>query len=154
EPLRQIREDRTVVIAVGGDDEAAPGPRLQIVFAHQSPDLLVVHDYALLAQRGADAAIPVSLELVANREHCLDNRSIVDRPLRPIIVGRARHPHQPASCRDGDAAGPVTTAVVPLLGGGALFRAPFRDSSSRACLPTSRSRAAIRASYSWIRSAA
>lgn len=53
------------MIAVGGGDEAAPGPRLQIVFAHQSPDLLVVHDHALLAQRYGDAAIPVSLELVA-----------------------------------------------------------------------------------------
>jgi hypothetical protein len=42
--------------------------------------------------------------------------------------------------------------IILSLLGGALFRVPFRDSSSRACLPTSRSKAAIRASYSWIRS--
>lgn len=42
---------------------------------------------------------------------------------------------------------------APITGHGGS-RGPFRNSSSRACLPTNRSRAAIRASYSWIRSAA
>jgi hypothetical protein len=87
-------------------------------------------------------------------EHRLDDRSVVDRLLWAIIVGRSSDTHQPASFGDGDAAGPVMTDVVPLLGRGAFLRAPFRNSSSRACLPTSRSSAAIWASYSWIRSAA
>ncbi|MER9312683.1 hypothetical protein NKI51_25805 [Mesorhizobium australicum] len=43
-------------------------------------------------------------------------------------------------------AGPVITDIVPLLGRGALFRAPFRNSISKACRPTSRSSAAIRGS--------
>jgi hypothetical protein len=87
-----------------------------------------------------------SLRHPPDREHRLNDHGVVDRPLR--LIGRARHSHQPASFGDGEATGPMTTDVVPLLGGGALFRAPFRNSSSRACLPTSRSRAAIRASYS------
>ena len=41
-----------------------------------------------------------------------------------------------------------------LLVRAALADAPLRNSSSRACLPTSRSSAAIRASCAWIRSAA
>ena len=44
------------------------------------------------------------------------------------------------------------TDVVAILGRGALFTAPFRNSSSSACLPTSRSSAAIRASYCCSRS--
>ena len=47
---------------------------------------------------------------------------------------------------DGEAAGPVMTDVLALLGRGALFRAPFRNSISRACRPTRRSSAAIFAS--------
>jgi hypothetical protein len=35
--------------------------------------------------------------------------------------------------------GPVITDVLALLGRGALFRAPFRNSISRACRPTMRS---------------
>ena len=38
--------------------------------------------------------------------------------------------------------------VLALLGRGTLFSAPFRNSISRACLPTMRSSAAIIASYS------
>ena len=55
---------------------------------------------------------------------------------------------------NGDGAGPVTTEVVALLGRGACFKAPFSSSISSAWRPTIRSRAAILASYSWIRSAA
>ena len=50
--------------------------------------------------------------------------------------------------------GPVTTEVIALLGRGACFKAPFSSSISSAWRPTIRSRAAILASYSWIRSAA
>jgi hypothetical protein len=53
-----------------------------------------------------------------------------------------------------DATGPVTIEVVPLLGRGACFKAPFSSSISSACRPTIRSRAAILASYSCSRSAA
>jgi hypothetical protein len=46
------------------------------------------------------------------------------------------------------------TDVLALLAWGALLRAPFRNSNSNACLPTSLSNAAIRASYCWSKSAA
>ena len=45
------------------------------------------------------------------------------------------------------------TDVFTLLGRGAFFRAPFRNSISSAWRPTMRSNAAILASYSWSRSA-
>jgi hypothetical protein len=68
-------------------------------------------------------------------------------------AGGARDAHQPASLRDGEPAGPAITDVGAFLGDGPLRRAPFRNSNSKACLPTRRSSAAIRASYAWIRSA-
>jgi hypothetical protein len=80
------------MIAVGGGYEAPPDPRLQFMLAHQPPDLLMVRDDALLAQRGADAAIAVKLERVADREHTLHERGVVGRHLRAVIVGRARDP--------------------------------------------------------------
>jgi hypothetical protein len=46
------------------------------------------------------------------------------------------------------------TDVFTLLGSGAFFRTPFRNSISSACRPTMRSNATILASYSWSRSAA
>ncbi len=48
----------------------------------------------------------------------------------------------------------MTTEVLALFGRGACFKAPFSSSISNTCRPTSRSRAAILASYSCIRSAA
>ena len=50
--------------------------------------------------------------------------------------------------------GPVMTDVVAARGRGAFFSAPFINSISSAWRPTIRSRAAIFASYSWMRSAA
>jgi hypothetical protein len=44
--------------------------------------------------------------------------------------------------------GPVMTDVIALLGRGAFFSPPFRNSISGACLPIMRSSAAILASYS------
>jgi hypothetical protein len=44
--------------------------------------------------------------------------------------------------------GSVYSDVLALLGRGTLFSAPFRNSISRACLPTMRSTAAIFVSYS------
>src|SRR5690606_31040740 len=140
--------------AVGRGDEATPDLRLQPVFAHQAADLLMVYDEALLPKRRANTAVAVELEVVTDRKHGFHDRGVVGMPVGQVVVGRARQTHQPASLGDGEAAGPVTTDILPLFGGCALFRAPFRNSSSRACLPTSRSRAAMRASYSCRRLAA
>src|SRR5882724_7086547 len=150
----QVREDRAVMVTVGGGHEATPVLRLQTVLAHEAADLLVVRDDALLPQGGLDTAPSIGFELVAGRSDRLDERSIIDRPRRSIVIGRACDPHQPASFGDGQTGGPAITDVGALLGRGALRNAPFRNSSSSACLPTSRSRAAILASHSWIMSAA
>lgn len=133
-------------IAIGGGDIAPAPPRLKAMFAHQAPDFLVVHDKPAVPQRCLHPAAAIGLETVGDRRHRLDERRVVDADGRPVIIGRARDPHQPAPFCDGDAAGPVTTDVVALLGRGPCFRAPFRNSISRACLPTSRSSAAMRAS--------
>jgi hypothetical protein len=51
----------------------------------------------------------------------------------------ARQAHQMASLGDGETTmGPVMTDVIALLGRGAFFSAPFRNSISSACLPTFR----------------
>ena len=76
---REVREDRAVMIAVGGGNEAPPDPRLQIMLPHQAADLLMVHDNALLAQGCADTAVAVELELVADREHGFHNCGVVGR---------------------------------------------------------------------------
>ena len=76
------------------------------------------------------------------------------RGRRIVVEGRASDPHQPASFCDAEARGPTIDGRSRVFRRGALFRAPFRNSSSNACLPTRRSSAAIRASYCWSRSAA
>jgi hypothetical protein len=90
-------------------------------------------------------ALTTTAELVGDPKHRLDQRGIAHRPRRLVIVRRAREAHQPTSLRDGEAGGPLTTEVGPLLGRGAFLSAPFGKSSSSACWPTSRSSAAIRA---------
>ena len=60
-------------------------------------------------------------------------------------LGRACDPHQPSFC-DAEARGRTMTDVFALFGRGVFLTAPLTNSSSSACLPTSRSSAAIRAS--------
>src|SRR5579864_3751978 len=124
------------------------------MLSHQSAKLLAVDDYALVAKRRPHTAIAVALEFVADRTDPDDNVARRERNQRSVIEGGAWQAHQLASPADGDATGPVTTEMVALLGRGACFKAPFNSSISSACRPTIRSRAAIFASYSWIRSAA
>ena len=81
-------------------------------------------------------------------------RTAVDKISCGVVIGPAGEPYQPASFDDGYAGGPAITDVGALVRRGAFFSAPFRNSSSSACLPTSRSRAAIRALYCLTRSAA
>src|SRR5665647_2516175 len=73
----QVGEDRAIVIAVGRRDVTAPALGLQVVLAHQSADLLVVDDDAMMAEFGTDAPVAVSLELVADRPHAADNLGVV-----------------------------------------------------------------------------
>src|ERR1700722_20263127 len=146
--------DRLVMVAVGRGDIAATPARLKVVFAHQPADLLMIDDHASVLQFGANAPPAVELELVADRSDRLDYRGVIKRGGRFVVEGRAGDSHQPTSFCDAETRGPTTTDVVALFDRGALFAAPFRNSSSNACLPTRRSSAAIRASYCWSRSAA
>ena len=134
------------MIAIGRGDVAPAPTWLKIMLAHQASDFLVIDDEAAVPQRCLHPAVAIGLETIGDCRHRLDERCVVDAGGRLVVIGRARDPHQPASFGDGDAAGPVTTDVVALLGRGPCFRAPFRNSISRACLPTSRSSAAMRAS--------
>ena len=90
------------------------------------------------------------LDRLLDRVHGLDQGGVVGRSLGGVVTGGARHPHRSVSLGDGEACGPVTTDMGALPGRRPCRCAPFRNSSSRACLPTKRSRAAMRASYSWI----
>lgn len=134
------------MVAVGRGDVPPAAPWLQIMLTHEVADLLVVHHHAPLPERGPDPAPAIGLEFVADRGHDLDQGGVADLAPRCVVVGGARDPHQLASPRDREAGGPATADVVPFLGGAPERTAPFRNSSSSACLPTSRSRAAIRAS--------
>src|SRR6266702_2648273 len=84
-----------------------------------------------------------------------DEPSLLDRlPLGLIVVGRPCEFHQPASFGNRETTGPAMTDILALLGRRACRDAPFKNSFSSASLPTSRSSAAIRASYSASMSAA
>src|ERR1700712_1377810 len=142
------------MIAVGRDHVASPPLWLQIVLAHQAAQLFPVHNHALVTQRRTDPTVAIALELVADRADPGQNALSIQRGCRDVVKSRPRQPHQLAPPGHGKAAGPVTTEVLALLGRGKCLKAPFSSSSSSACRPTIRSRAAILASYSWIRSAA
>jgi hypothetical protein len=141
------------MIAVGGRHASPPYPRLQPVLAHQPLDLLVVGVDPLVAERGLHPAPAVSFERGSGGRDRRDQRRVVASRTFGVMRG-ARDAPQPTSLWDGEPAGPSITDVGALFGNGPLRRAPFRNSNSRACLPTSRSSAAMRASSVWIRSTA
>ena len=118
---RDEREDRPVVVAVGGAGEAPSSPWVEVVLAHQPADLLGVDDKAAVAELGADAAVAVALELVGDRADLRDDLGIGRLALRRGVEGGARQTHQRAPPFDGEAAGPLVADVGPLLGDGAFF---------------------------------
>jgi hypothetical protein len=75
--LRQVREDRADVVAVGCGDVASTSFRLQTVLPHQSSDLLMFDDEALLTECRANATVAVELKLVADCEKRLNNRGVI-----------------------------------------------------------------------------
>jgi hypothetical protein len=127
----KIGKNRTLVIAVGRDDVPSAALGLQAVLAHEPADLLAV-DKTLVAQLGADPPIAVSLELVADDDDFREELHVADRCGRRIIESGARQSHQTASFANGKTSGPLMTDVVALLGRGAFFSAPFRNSISSA----------------------
>ena len=115
---------------------------------NQAVDLLGIDDHPSMTELSANPAIAIGLKLIADRRDIGDDLSVVSLHRWCVVIGRTRQADQAASFGDGDAVGPVKTDVLALLGRGMLFSAPFRNSISRACLPTIRSSAAIFASYS------
>src|SRR6266705_2089960 len=145
----QVGEYRPIMIAVGGDHVAPPRLHGEAVLLHKPHDLFVVRQDPVLTQLCRYAPVPVSLKLGANFGNLPDEPSLLDRlPLGVIVVGRPCEFHQPASFGNREAAGPAMTDVLALLGRRACREAPFKNSFSSASLPTSRSSAAMRASYS------
>src|SRR5262245_2557026 len=84
---------------------------------------LGIDDDTALAQFGANPAIAVGLELIADCLHGRDDLGVISFAYRRIIVGGARQAHQTASFGDGKATGPVMTDVLALLGRGAFLKA-------------------------------
>src|SRR5499427_9899978 len=97
--------------AVGRGHKPPPALGLQVVLAHEAADLLGIDDYVSMAQLGANAAIAIDLELVANRHHGRNDLGVIGSARRRVIVGGARQTHQTASFGDGEAMGPVMTDV-------------------------------------------
>jgi hypothetical protein len=91
------------------------------VLAHQPFQLLVVHGPALLAEGRLHSPPTVGFKLVLDGVHRLNEGGVVACSYGSIVVGGARDPHQTASFRDGEAAGPAMTDMGALLG-----RAPSR----------------------------
>ena len=75
------------MVAVGRGDESPTSLGLQRVFAHQPADLLGVDHKPLVAQLGADPAVAVGLELVADRSDPGDDLHIVGLRRRRVIEG-------------------------------------------------------------------
>lgn len=94
----------------------------------QAPELFVVDDETLVAQRGLHPAIALGLEVVGDLCHSLDEHGVVEAYNWTVVEGRACNPHQTASLVRRDATRPVSTDVVALLGRRPCFMAPYRNS--------------------------
>jgi len=114
------REDRPVVVAVGGAGEAPPTPRIEVVLEHQPADFLGIDDVAAVAEFGADAPVAVAFEVVGDGPHLRDDLLVGRLKAGCGIVAGAWQTHQRAPPFDGQATGPVITDVGPLLGNRAL----------------------------------
>ena len=121
EVARDKREDRPVVVAVGGAGETPSSPWVEVVLAHKPADLLGIHDNAAVAEFGADAAVAVALELVGDGADFSDELRGGRLLRRRGVEGGAGQSHQRAPPFDGEATGPVITDVGPLLGDRAFF---------------------------------
>ena len=124
--------------------------RMQGVFAHQTLDLLAVDDPAAMPERHLPAPPDIGFELILDRLHRLDQGGVVGRVLWLVVIGGVRDPHQSASFGDREACGPMMAGMGALLDRRPCRCAPFRNSSFRACSPSRRSSAVVRAAYSWI----
>lgn len=120
EASRDERVDRPVVVAVGGAGEAPSSPRVEVMLAHQPPDLLGIDHMAAVAELGGDAPVAVTLEDIGDRPDFGDDLCLGWLGAR-CIVGGAWQTHQRAPPLNGETSGPVITEAGPFLGHGAFF---------------------------------
>ena len=81
------------MIAIRRRDEAPAPLWIQRVLAHESTDLLGVHDHATMAQFGANTPVAIGFELVANRFNLCNDGRIVRACIGRIVEGGAADPH-------------------------------------------------------------
>ncbi|MDF2231712.1 hypothetical protein P2H44_04030 [Albimonas sp. CAU 1670] len=132
ELARDEREDRAVVIAIGGPDEAPPGPRVEIVRLQQATAHSRVNDVAPVTELGADASIVLALERVRDGADLGDDLLVAQHFDRRGVEARPRDAHPFASPPDGEAAGPLVTDGCALLGDVPERKAPSGESIASA----------------------
>jgi hypothetical protein len=82
----EVREDRTVVIAVSRGHEP-PTALGEVVLAHQAADFLGVHHQPAMAKLSANAAIAIGLELIADRRHSRHDLPIIGLHRWGVVIG-------------------------------------------------------------------
>jgi len=67
------------MVAVGRSHESLAALGLKVVLAHETADLLGIDHYAAMSQLGANAAIAIGFELIADCDHGCDQCGVVSR---------------------------------------------------------------------------
>src|SRR6516162_4779982 len=95
-----------------------------------------IDENAAMAQLGANPAIAVGLELIADRDHVRDDLGVISLQRRRVVKGGARQAHQAASFGNGEAMGPAVTDVVARFSAAVCFsRPPLRIRSQALAAP-------------------
>jgi hypothetical protein len=63
------------------------------VLAHETADLLSVHDHATMAEFGVNTPVAIGFELVTNRFHLGNDNGVARLNGWRVIEGRAADPH-------------------------------------------------------------
>src|SRR5882724_11807541 len=91
--LREIGEDRIIVIAIRRCDKPPPLLWIQIMLAHEPSNLLGVDDNATMAEFGVNTPVAIGFELVANRFHLGNDDRVARASVGGVVKSRAAYPH-------------------------------------------------------------
>src|SRR5476651_288858 len=91
--LREIGEDRMIVIAIRRRDKTPPLLWIQCVLAHEPTDFLGVDDDATMAELGINTPVAIGFELVANRFHLGNDDRVARSGVGGVVKSRASDPH-------------------------------------------------------------
>lgn len=83
EPSRAVREDRVIVLTVGGAHEASQRPHLEALLPHNAGGRLVIYIHSLNTQLGRDAPVAIAGKFRAELRDSLLQR-VSDRALASI----------------------------------------------------------------------